>query len=71
MVFAIAVTVLSIGSALVLALAVDRMITQRQCLLHAAGLALCGGSGVVAGVMWWFMFNPTIGIVPYLLQDRL
>ncbi len=23
---------------------------------------------IVAGILWWFMFNPTIGIVPYLLD---
>lgn len=22
----------------------------------------------VAGIMWWFLFNPTIGILPYLLE---
>ena len=22
---------------------------------------------LVAGILWWFIFNPTIGIMPYLL----
>jgi sn-glycerol 3-phosphate transport system permease protein len=22
----------------------------------------------VAGIMWWFIFNPTIGVLPYVLD---
>ncbi|MBI1219724.1 MAG: sn-glycerol-3-phosphate ABC transporter permease UgpA [Rhodobacteraceae bacterium] len=67
-VFTVAVTLLSLVAALVLALAVDRMIktaTGYTTLLvwpYAVAPA-------VAGVMWWFIFNPTIGLMPYLLEQ--
>ena len=66
-IFSVSVTVLSIGTALILALAVDRMIRSAQAyttlLVWPYAVA-----PAVAGVMWWFMFNPTIGIFPYLLH---
>lgn len=65
-VFAISVTVLSLAAALVLALAVDRMI--RSANVYTTLLVWpYAVAPAVAGVMWWFMFNPTIGIFPYLL----
>lgn len=66
-VFAVCVTLLSLLSGLVLALAVDRMIRSA----NAYTTLLVWPYAVapaVAGVMWWFMFNPTIGIFPYLLS---
>ena len=66
-VFSISVAVLSLGAALILALAVDRMIRSAQAyttlLVWPYAVA-----PAVAGVMWWFIFNPTIGILPYLLD---
>jgi sn-glycerol 3-phosphate transport system permease protein len=65
-VFAVSVTVLSLSVALILALAVDRMIRSARAyttlLVWPYAVA-----PAVAGIMWWFMFNPTIGIFPYIL----
>jgi sn-glycerol 3-phosphate transport system permease protein len=67
LVFTVAVALVSILSGLVLALAVDRVMkggTAYTTLLvwpYAVAPA-------VAGIMWWFIFNPTIGIIPYLLD---
>ena len=66
-VFAISVAVLSIGTALILAVAADRMVKSAQAyttlLVWPYAVA-----PAVAGVMWWFMFNPTIGILSYMLK---
>ncbi len=66
-VFAISVTVVSIGSALVFAVAADRMVKSAQAyttmLVWPYAVA-----PAVAGVMWWFMFNPTIGIMSYIMR---
>lgn len=67
-VFALSVAALSIGIALVLAVAADRMIKSAQTyttlLVWPYAVA-----PAVAGVMWWFMFNPTIGILSYMLKS--
>jgi sn-glycerol 3-phosphate transport system permease protein len=67
-VFAISVTVLSMGFSLLLAVAVDRMIRSAQTyttlLVWPYAVA-----PAVAGILWWFIFNPTIGILPYLLDQ--
>ena len=67
LVFAISVTVMSMGTALLLALAVDRMIKSARgyttLLVWPYAVA-----PAVAGILWWFIFNPTIGIMPYLLD---
>ncbi|MFC2969705.1 sn-glycerol-3-phosphate ABC transporter permease UgpA [Acidimangrovimonas pyrenivorans] len=65
-VFAISVTVMSLSVALLLALAVDRMIrsTRFYTTLLVWPYAV---APAIAGIMWWFMFNPTIGIFPYIL----
>jgi sn-glycerol 3-phosphate transport system permease protein len=67
LVFSVSVTVLSMGLALVLAVAVDRLIR--------AGTAYTtlivwpyAVAPAVAGVLWWFMFNPTIGILAYVMK---
>jgi sn-glycerol 3-phosphate transport system permease protein len=67
LVFSVAVTALSMGVALILAVAVDRLIR--------AGTAYTtmivwpyAVAPAVAGVLWWFMFNPTIGILAYTLR---
>ncbi|WP_029042109.1 sn-glycerol-3-phosphate ABC transporter permease UgpA [Cucumibacter marinus] len=67
-VFAVSTTVLSMGLALLLAAAADRMIRSRDAyttlLVWPYAVA-----PAVAGVLWWFMFNPTIGIMSYLLEQ--
>ena len=65
--FGIAVTVLSMGVALILAVFADRAIRSatayRTALIWPYAVA-----PAVAGVLWWFLFNPTIGIIAYALQ---
>ena len=66
-VFSIAVAALSMGLALLLAVAANRVVrtagpyTTMLVWPYAVAPA-------VAGVMWWFIFNPTIGVLPYLLD---
>jgi sn-glycerol 3-phosphate transport system permease protein len=66
-VFAVGVTILSMGVALLLAVAVNRLLRSGKfyttLLVWPYAVA-----PIVAGILWWFMFNPTIGIVPYLLD---
>ncbi|QYO77736.1 sn-glycerol-3-phosphate ABC transporter permease UgpA [Devosia salina] len=66
-VFATSVTLLSMGLSLALAVAADRMIRSRNAyttfLVWPYAVA-----PVVAGVLWWFMFNPSIGVLTYLLD---
>ncbi|MDQ1899867.1 sn-glycerol-3-phosphate ABC transporter permease UgpA [Paracoccus sp. WLY502] len=66
-VFAVLVTVLSMGFALLLAVAVDRMIrsTSVYTTLLVWPYAV---APAVAGILWWFIFNPTIGVMPYFLD---
>jgi sn-glycerol 3-phosphate transport system permease protein len=66
-IFAICVTLLSMGLSLLLAVAVNRVIRSNRAyttlLVWPYAVA-----PVVVGILWWFMFNPTIGIAPYLLR---
>ena len=66
-VFAISTAALSIGLALILALAVDRMIRSAR-LYTTLMVWPYAVAPAVAGILWWFMFNPTIGVLPYLLE---
>ena len=67
MVFSFFTTLLSMGSALILAARVDRVIkfrtVYRTFLIWPYAVA-----PVVAGALWMFMFDPTLGIVAYFLQ---
>ena len=66
LVFAVSVTALSLGVALILALAVDRMI--RSATVYTTLLVWpYAVAPAIAGIMWWFMFNPSIGLFPYML----
>ncbi|MDP0930208.1 sn-glycerol-3-phosphate ABC transporter permease UgpA [Paracoccus onubensis] len=66
-VFAVSVTVLSMGVALILAVAVDRMLKSQRpyttLLVWPYAVA-----PAVAGILWYFIFNPTVGILPYMLD---
>ena len=66
-VFSITTVVLSLSIALVLALAVDRMLrsaaTYTTLLIWPYAVA-----PAVAGILWWFIFNPAIGILPFVLE---
>ena len=65
--FSLAVAFLSMSVALILAAYADRVIkgamTYRTLLIWPYAVA-----PVLAGALWLFMFNPTIGIFPYLLK---
>ncbi|MDO5621402.1 MAG: sn-glycerol-3-phosphate ABC transporter permease UgpA [Paracoccus sp. (in: a-proteobacteria)] len=67
-IFAVLVTLLSMSFALLMALAVDRMIRTARgyttLLVWPYAVA-----PAVAGIMWWFIFNPTVGILPYILRS--
>src|ERR671933_2558279 len=66
LVFSVAVAVLALAPALVLAFMADHVIRgarlYRTLLIWPYAVA-----PAVAGVLWWFLFNPTIGIGTYLL----
>ncbi|MCQ0971198.1 sn-glycerol-3-phosphate ABC transporter permease UgpA [Paracoccus sp. TK19116] len=66
-IFAVSVTVLSMGAALLLAIAVDRMMksTRPYTTLLVWPYAV---APAVAGILWWFIFNPTIGVLPYVMD---
>lgn len=66
-VFSLSVATLSLVSGLVLAVAANSMIKSRT--VYATLLVWpYAVAPAIAGVLFWFMFNPTIGIIPYLLQ---
>lgn len=66
-IFGVAVTGLSMGMGLLLAVAVNRLVRSAQAystlLLWPYAVA-----PVVAGILWWFMFNSSTGILPYMLS---
>ncbi|WP_126978278.1 sn-glycerol-3-phosphate ABC transporter permease UgpA [Frigidibacter oleivorans] len=66
-VFSVAVAVLSMGTALLFALAVDRMLRSARAYTTLIVWPYAVAPAI-AGIMWWFIFNPTIGIMPYLLD---
>lgn len=66
-VFATTVTALSMGSALVLAMAANRVLRGSR-LYTTLLIWPYAVAPVVAGVLWWFLFNPTIGILPMVLD---
>jgi sn-glycerol 3-phosphate transport system permease protein len=65
--FSAVVTAAAMFLALMLAIMADRVIrgalTYKTLLIWPYAVA-----PAIAGVLWWFLFNPTIGIVAYLLQ---
>ncbi len=66
-VFSISVVLLSVGLGLLFAVAVDRVIKGGQ--VYTTLLVWpYAVAPAVGGIMWWFLFNPTIGILPYLLR---
>ncbi|WP_404863321.1 sn-glycerol-3-phosphate ABC transporter permease UgpA [Georhizobium sp. MAB10] len=67
-VFATSVAVLSIVIALALAVAANGMIRSQQT-YSTLIIWPYAVAPAVAGVMWWFMFNPTIGILSYLMRQ--
>ena len=66
-VFALGVAILSLVTALVLALAVERTVRTARAYTTLLVWPYAVAPAVV-GIMWWFLFNPTIGILPYVLS---
>jgi sn-glycerol 3-phosphate transport system permease protein len=66
-IFAIGTTILSMSVALLFAVMVNKLIRSRDgyttLLVWPYAVA-----PAIAGVLWWFIFNPTIGILPYMLD---
>ncbi len=66
--FGLSVTAISMGMALALAVAANRVIhtasTYRTLLIWPYAVA-----PAIAGVLWFFMMNPTVGIVAYWLEQ--
>ncbi|MGY4878410.1 sn-glycerol-3-phosphate ABC transporter permease UgpA [Vreelandella aquamarina] len=66
-VFAIGTTLLSMSLALLMASTVNRMIRSRSTyttlLVWPYAIA-----PAIAGVLWWFIFHPSIGVIPYVLD---
>lgn len=67
MVFASATTFLSMGFALMLAARVDRIVKNRT-VYRTFLIWPYAVAPVVAGTLWMFMFDPTLGIVAYYLK---
>jgi sn-glycerol 3-phosphate transport system permease protein len=65
--FSGAVAVLSMGSALVLAGFADRIVRGAM-VYHTLLIWPYAVAPVLAGALWVFMFNPTLGIISYLLE---
>jgi sn-glycerol 3-phosphate transport system permease protein len=66
-IFAIGVALLSMTIALLFAVTASRMLRSQNfystLLVWPYAIA-----PAIAGILWWFMFNPTIGILAYLLR---
>ncbi|QDZ09533.1 sn-glycerol-3-phosphate ABC transporter permease UgpA [Devosia ginsengisoli] len=66
LIFAVLVTVIAMGVSLVLAVAVNRLLRSGR--VYTTLLVWpYAVAPVVAGILWWFMFNPSIGILSYVL----
>ncbi|KQX40058.1 glycerol-3-phosphate transporter permease [Devosia sp. Root436] len=66
-IFAVSVTLLSMSLSLLLAVAVNRVLKTNR--VYTTLLVWpYAVAPVVVGILWWFMFNPTIGIGPYMLR---
>lgn len=66
-IFAVFTALLSMSMALLLAAAVNRLLRSGK--VYTTLLVWpYAVAPAVAGILWWFMFNPSIGILPYLLS---
>ena len=66
LIFAVLVTLIAMGVSLILAVAVNRLLRAGR--IYTTLLVWpYAVAPVVAGILWWFMFNPSIGILSYLL----
>jgi sn-glycerol 3-phosphate transport system permease protein len=65
--FAALVAFLSMSIALLLAVAASRVLRASK-FYSALIVWPYAVAPAIAGILWWFMFNPTIGIVAYMLR---
>ncbi|WIY53595.1 sn-glycerol-3-phosphate ABC transporter permease UgpA [Devosia sp. YIM 151766] len=66
-IFAISVTLLSMAISLLLAVAVNRLLRSGK--VYTTLLVWpYAVAPVVVGILWWFIFNPSIGLAPYILR---
>lgn len=64
--FAVSVAFISMTVSLLLAVSVNRLLRSGR--VYTTLLVWpYAVAPVVAGVLWWFMFNPTIGVLPYVM----
>ena len=69
-VFSVATTVLAMGSGLLFAVLVDR--TARSAGLYRTLLIWpYAVAPAIAGALWLFLFNPTLGLIAHLMNGRL
>jgi len=66
-VFSISTALLSMSLALLFAVMVNRMIRTRDAYTTFMVWPYAVAPAV-AGVLWWFIFNPSVGIMPYALR---
>ncbi len=67
LVFSAATTVLAMGLALLFAVAADRVL-RGATVYKTLVIWPYAVAPVLAGVLWWLMFNPTIGVLAYALS---
>lgn len=68
LVFSVGTTFLSMSLALLFAVMVNKMIRSRD--VYTTFLVWpYAVAPAIAGVLWWFIFNPSIGIMPYVLEN--
>jgi sn-glycerol 3-phosphate transport system permease protein len=68
LIFSVSVTVLSMGLSLLFAVCVNRVLKSGR--IYTTLLVWpYAVAPAAAGLLWWFMFNPTIGILPYILRQ--
>lgn len=66
-VFAVSVTVLAMAVSLLMAVAVNRLLRSGK--IYTTLLVWpYAVAPVVVGILWWFIFNPSIGIAPYIMR---
>ena len=66
--FSVSVTVLSMGVSLLFAVCVNRVLKSGR--IYTTLLVWpYAVAPAAAGLLWWFMFNPSIGILPYILRQ--
>ena len=67
LIFAFATTAIAMAAGLILAALANRVVTGSS-LYRAVITWPYAVAPAIAGVLWWFLFNPTIGVLPRLLS---